>query len=107
MQSRATAPVHSHAGCRRTEALDAAHAEYSGVLLMRWLRWQGVISTDNAHRGDHLIIRGARVKSGKSPAVIKVQGQAKVAWKDGGGPTFPSTLSMLQLASRHRMAYVL
>ena len=39
-----------------------------------------------------LMICGSTVKS---PAVIKVQGSV-----DGGERTFPSTLSMLQLASR-------
>ena len=65
-----------------------------GVLLMRWLRWQWVISTLVE---DHLMIRadrGGQVTRGDQDSV------------DGWERTFPSTLSMLQLASRHRICIV-
>ena len=82
MQSRATAPVHSHAagGARRRP-----HAESAGVLLMRWLKWQGVISTLIE---DHLMIRGSSHPRCDQGSV------------DGGEQTFPSTLSMLVAAAQ-------
>jgi hypothetical protein len=85
----ATAPVHSHAagGARRRPSSMPS----TGVLLMRWLRWQGVISTPIE---DHL--------NPKDPAGRVTRGdQGSV---DGGERTFSSTLSMLQLASCHRIS---
>ena len=66
-----------------------------GVLLMRWLRWQWVISTLVE---DHLMIRadrGGQVTRGDQDSV------------DGWERTFPSTLSMLQRSSPAAIAYVL
>ena len=51
-------------------------------------------STEAQLRQDHLMIRTGQVTRGDQGSV------------DGGERTFPSTLSMLQLASRHRICNV-